>query len=217
MEGVLLMPVDTAIFHPAPERQTPWRIGFSGRYGDPRKHVDLLLESVRLLVQAGQPVQLELAGEPEARFLQQRLTDLGIAERVRCHPYLPPAQLAQVLQGLDLFVIPSHQEGLCIAALEAMACGVPVVSTRCGGPEEFVLEGRTGQLVEAKPEAMAREIQAICGDRTLQRRLGTGASAWVREHASPQSARRLFRRELEALQERDVSTLAAAGLGAGRA
>lgn len=217
MEGVLLMPVDTAVFHPAPERQTSWRIGFSGRYGDPRKHVDLLLESVRLLVQAGQPVQLELAGEPEATFLQQRLTDLGIAERVRCHPYLPPTQLAQVLQGLDLFVIPSHQEGLCIAALEAMACGVPVVSTRCGGPEEFVLEGRTGQLVEAEPGAMAREIQAICGDRAVQRRLGTGASAWVREHASPQSARRLFFRELEALQEHDVRAFAGAGLGAGRA
>jgi len=162
-------------------------------------------------------VQLELAGEPEARFLQQRLTDLGIAERVRCHPYLPPAQLAQVLQGLDLFVIPSHQEGLCIAALEAMACGVPVVSTRCGGPEEFVLEGRTGQLVDAEPGAMAQAIQAICGDRVVQRRLGSGASAWVREHASPQSARRLFRRELEALLESDVGEFARAGLRAGRA
>ena len=54
-----------------------------------------------------------------------------------------------------MFVIPSHQEGLCIAALEAMACGCPVVSTRCGGPEEFVVEGRTGYLVPASPEAMA--------------------------------------------------------------
>jgi len=217
MEGVLLMPVDTTVFHPAPDRQIPWRIGFSGRYGDPRKHVDLLLESVRLLVQAGHPVQLDLAGEPEAMFLQQRLSDLGIAERVRCHPYLDPPRLARVLQGLDLFVIPSHQEGLCIAALEAMACGVPVVSTRCGGPEEFVLEGSTGQLVEADPEAMARAIQLICGERAIQRRLGSGAAAWVREHASPQAARRLFRRELAALQESGVAANAATGLvGPGR-
>jgi glycosyltransferase involved in cell wall biosynthesis len=151
-------------------------------------------------------------------FLQQRLTDLGIAERVRCHPHLDHPQLAHVLQGLDLFVIPSHQEGLCIAALEAMACGVPVVSTRCGGPEEFVLEGSTGQLVDAEPEAMARAIKAICGERAIQRRLGTGAAAWVREHASPQSARRLFRRELATLQESGVAAFAQAGLvGPGRA
>ena len=59
------------------------------------------------------------------------------------------------MQRWDLFVIPSHQEGLCISALEAMACGVPVVSTRCGGPEDFVLPDRTGLLVPHQAPALA--------------------------------------------------------------
>ncbi len=215
IEGVLLMPVDTTLFRPLRQRQTPWRIGFSGRYGDPRKNVDLLLQTVRLLMDTGHPVQLELVGEPDARLLDDRLASLGITNRVHCHPHLQPRELARVLQGLDLFVIPSHQEGLCIAALEAMACGVPVVSTRCGGPEEFVLEGRTGELVEPAPEAMARAIVGICSNRDLKASLGEGALTWVREHASPETARAIFRRELEALVETDGRGLVGAGLREG--
>jgi glycosyltransferase involved in cell wall biosynthesis len=194
--GVLLMPVDTTIYRPAPQRLVPWRIGFSGRYGDPRKHIDLLLAALRLLVDQGHPVQLELVGEPNTCLLGPRLEALGLVERVHCHPFLQPPELAAVLQGLDLFVIPSHQEGLCIAALEAMACAVPVVSTRCGGPEEFVVAGSTGQLVDSDPAAMAGAIAAICGDRDRRRRLGAGAADWVAAHASPAAARSIFRRQV---------------------
>lgn len=123
---------------------------------------------------------------------------MGLEGRVQCHPCLGPSALAEVLQGLDLFVIPSHQEGLCIAALEAMACGVPVVSTRCGGPEDYVIDGGTGQLVASEPAAMAAAIAAICADRSLRERLSAGAQAWVREQASPEAARRTFLAHLEA-------------------
>jgi glycosyltransferase involved in cell wall biosynthesis len=104
-----------------------------------------------------------------------------------------------VLQTLDLFVIPSHQEGLCIAALEAMACGVPVVSTRCGGPEDYVIDGVTGQLVARDPAAMAAAVAAIAADRDRRRRLAAGALSWVREQASPEAARRTFRAHLAAI------------------
>ena len=62
MDGVMRMPVNPAIFRPAPERLVPWRIGFAGRYGDPRKQITLLLEAVARLVAGGRPVQLVLAG-----------------------------------------------------------------------------------------------------------------------------------------------------------
>ena len=124
---------------------------------------------------------------------------MGLADRVRCLPCLAPAALAEVLQTLDLFVIPSHQEGLCIAALEAMACGVPVVSTRCGGPEDYVIDGITGQLVASDPAAMAAAIATISADRLGRERLSAGALTWVREQASPQAARRTFRAHLEAI------------------
>ncbi|WP_216901262.1 glycosyltransferase family 4 protein [Synechococcus sp. CCY 9618] len=199
MDGVMPMPVNPEVFRPAPGRLVPWRIGFAGRYGDPRKQISLLLDAVARLVAAGRPVQLVLAGEQNVDLLSGRLEAMGLGERVRCHPCLAPAPLAEVLQTLDLFVIPSHQEGLCIAALEAMACGVPVVSTRCGGPEDYVIEERTGQLVAGDPVAMAAAIAAICGDRRRREALSSGALAWVREQASPTAARRTFQAHLEAL------------------
>jgi glycosyltransferase involved in cell wall biosynthesis len=198
MADVLLMPVDSTTFSPDPLAVVPWRIGFAGRYGDPRKNIELLLDSVELLHRQGAPVELHLAGEKDLTLLQPRLRQRGIEPLVRCHPPLEPGQLAQLLRSLDLFVIPSHQEGLCIAALEAMACGVPVVSTRCGGPEQFVLEGLTGQLVDADPHALAGAIATIAADRPQRERLARGAHQWVSDHASTAAARATFSRQLKA-------------------
>ena len=187
LHGVMRLPV-AGCFTPKPESVRPWRLGFSGRYGDPRKHIDLLLAAVARLTRAGQPVRLELTGEPDPAFLHPRLAALGIADHVHCHPRLEPAGLAAVLQGLDLFVIPSHQEGLCIAAVEAMACGVPVLSTRCGGSDDFVIPGETGAFTAAEPAAMAAAITAICADRACREHLALGAAAWAGQHVDEQAA-----------------------------
>jgi len=198
MADVLLMPVDSAIYRPEPTAVVPWRIGFAGRYADPRKNIDLLLGCLQLLHQRGAPVELHLAGEKDLSLLQPQLRQRGIEPLVRCHPPLAPPELAQLLQTLDVFVIPSHQEGLCIAALEAMACATPVVSTRCGGPQQYVLEERTGQLVGSDPQAMANAIAAITSNRPRRERLAQGALRWISDHASTASARSTFHRQLKA-------------------
>jgi hypothetical protein len=74
-----------------------------------------------------------------------------------------------------VYVVPSHQEGLCIAALEAMSCGVPMISTPCGGSEEFVLPERTGALVAFDAEAMASAIGRFVADRACRDGLGRNA------------------------------------------
>ena len=61
-------------------------------------------------------------------------------------------------QSLDVFAITSYQEGLGISGLEAMACGVPVVSTRCGGPEDFVENGVTGFISSNTPTEFADNV-----------------------------------------------------------
>lgn len=197
--GVLYLPPDPAHFRPQPDARVSWRIGFAGRYGDPRKQLDLLLDAVALLHQQGHPLQLELTGEREGqRLITAAVQARGLDAVVRCHPYLTPAELAAVMQRWDLFVIPSHQEGLCISALEAMACGVPVVSTRCGGSEDFVLPDRTGLLVPQEASALAAAIAALCSQPERRQRLSAGALAWMAANADATQARRRLHQHLRA-------------------
>jgi glycosyltransferase involved in cell wall biosynthesis len=189
---VLPMPVDAAFWTPRPESRVVGRIGFCGRLNDPRKNVDLLLAAVaRASVSMTEISAVLIGGEADGR-VQARLVQLGIADRVKFIPYATEAELRDQLRSFDLFVLPSHQEGLCIAALEAMACGCPVVSTRCGGPEEFVIDGETGILVGFDPEEMAAAMLKVLGDRRLHARLAQGARARVLRDYSISSAESIF-------------------------
>ncbi len=103
-------------------------------------------------------------------------------------------------RSAQVFALPSWQEGLCIAALEGMASGLPVVSMRCGGPETFVTDDETGYLVPLDDdEAMARRLAQLLGDAPLRQRLAVHARQFVETHCGMQS----FVGELEArLNER---------------
>ncbi len=172
---ILPMPVRADHFSPAPAAVVPRRIGFCGRIDDPRKNIPLLLEALALMNRGEAPVTAMLIGGKPTRAMLESVMRLQLSERVTFVPHVPPADMPALLQTLDVFVLPSHQEGLCIAALEAMACGVPVVSTRCGGPEEFVIPGQTGQLVDFDAAQMAQAVQSILADRALRARLSLGA------------------------------------------
>lgn len=196
IDDVMLMPVNENIFTRDITKTKPWKIGFSGRYCDPRKNIDLLLKATKILVDSGRSPELHLFGDKNANQLKARIHDLGLGSYVTCQGHLDPHNLSVILQSLDIFVIPSHQEGLCISALEAMACGVPVVSTRCGGPEEFVIPSQTGILVDYCPESLASAMTIICSDRQQRGILSDGCCKWVREHASRESARQVFQKHL---------------------
>ena len=197
IRGVMYMPVDTNLFQPDYSRTNKWRIGFSGRYCDPRKNIELLLGATRILLNHGYRVELVLVGERKAEQLMPMIREYGIVDNVSCLMHMSPAELAQVLQTFDVFAIPSHQEGLCIAALEAMACGVPVVSTRCGGPEDYVKPGLTGELVkENTADAFAQMIKNLCINRERRHQLSTGSVDWIEKHASKDISRIEFKKHL---------------------
>ena len=141
---VLPAPIDTRIFKPKAGFTTAGRIGFSGRLDDPRKNVALLLDSMVDLAHSCPESELVLIGHRPGTPLEAWIAARGLDARVKLLPYVAPEQLPEILAELDVFAVPSHQEGLCIAALEAMACGVPVISTRCGGPEDFISDGHNG-------------------------------------------------------------------------
>jgi glycosyltransferase involved in cell wall biosynthesis len=115
---------------------------------------------------------------------------------VSFHAGLSRAQMRDLMQTLDVFVLSSHQEGLCIAALEALACGVPVVSTRCGGPQEFVIPGVSGELVDSTAAAMAQAVRRILQDGAYRETLATGGRNLIEERYSPARASAVLREQL---------------------
>lgn len=172
--NVVPVPVDTDVFSPPSSSPKAARIGFAGRPEDPRKNLPLLLRAVAELKIQGVMAMLALTGEAQTALLKLA-QDLGIDEQISFVGWLPDEDLPAFLQSLDVFVFASGKEGLGISGLQAMACGVPVVSTRCGGPEDYVLPGKTGQLTEATPSAMADALAQIINDRDLRARLSAGA------------------------------------------
>lgn len=170
------IPVDVEVHRPPAEPARAGVIGFAGRMGDPRKNVALLIEAVAIAVGGGADLRLEMTGTPDD-VTETLIAARGLSRRVRFRGLLPREELPEFYRGLDVFAIPSRQEGFGIVGIEAMACGVPVVSTRCGGPEDYVVPGETGYLVPHEPEAMARDLLRIVGDRALRQRLSDNARA----------------------------------------
>ena len=86
---------------------------------------------------------------------------------------MPPRIDDGALFASDVFVIPSYYESFGLAALEAMACGTPVVATRVGGLSTIIQHGRTGYLKSWRcPEAFANSLEMIISSNGLQQSLG---------------------------------------------
>jgi len=191
---LLPVAVDTRLFTPAIGATVRGRLGFAGRFNDPRKNIGLLLQAVARLRGEGHDVSAVLMGDtPDAEMLRQ-VEAMGLAGYIVFQPGLSRETMRDWMQTLDVFVLPSHQEGLCIAALEAMACGVPVVSTRCGGPEEFVIPGVTGRLVAADAGEIAGAVAAIVEDAELRSAMSRAARALVEERYTHERVEAIFSR-----------------------
>jgi glycosyltransferase involved in cell wall biosynthesis len=113
-------------------------IGFLGGMNTPVKGLDILLNAV-----AGvhQPFRLHIGGtgklEHEYRALAK---ELSLEEKCIFYGFINPDQVPGFMEKIDFLVCSSRYETFCVALVEAMASGLPVVSTRCGGPEDFVTE-----------------------------------------------------------------------------
>ena len=155
----------------------------------PIKGLDTLLEAMTAVPEPA--CLLVVGGEHDERenghgvALRQRLTALGLGRRVRFLKAQPQRRLRLFYAAADATVVPSHYESFGMVALEAMACGSPVVASRVGGLTTTVQDGVTGRLVpEGDPAALAAAITALL-DGTEGRRLGQQATRWAAEHRWP--------------------------------
>ncbi|HEY7690840.1 MAG TPA: glycosyltransferase family 4 protein [Gaiellaceae bacterium] len=186
--GILPLPVDLDRFTPAPDEA--WQatlaepvIVFVGRANDPRKNIRVLLDALPLLPGA----RILLVGEPPEGPLPPRVEATGSVESV-----------VPSLHRGTLFVLPSHQEGFGIAAAEAMAAGLPVVTTPSGGPEALVRESRGGVVLSSfSTEELVATLRGLLDDPALLEDMRqSGREHVVREH-SPERLRELLAEALD--------------------
>jgi glycosyltransferase involved in cell wall biosynthesis len=187
---ILPIPVDTVRYAP-PTGAPCGRVGFAGRLDDARKNFPLLLEAVARACAVEPSIRLVLCGEADKA--DRRISEFGLRDRVSWMGVLADDAMPAFFRGLDMLVIPSRVEGHAIVGIEAMACGVPVISTRCGGPEDYVVDGVNGFLTGHDPVEIADRIVAITRDREMRSRLGVGARRSAEEGYSPA----VFDRELQ--------------------
>ena len=122
-----------------------------------QKGLNHLLEAVHILLRNGfNSFELEIGGDgPDRLKLEDLATTLGVNEHCRFLGALNREQVRDRMQRCDVFVLSSLHETFGVVLGEAMACGKPVISTRCGGPE-FVVNKETGVMVDvADPQALA--------------------------------------------------------------
>jgi glycosyltransferase involved in cell wall biosynthesis len=175
----VVYPVDIERFQPGAAPADPPYILLTARIRDPRKNVNLLLRSFARVRTSFQRVRLIIAGDEPSLDTEHLAAELGLGEAVRFVGHVSPDELSRLYQQATLFVFPSRQEGLGISVLEAMACGLPVVCTRCGGPEGLILDNVTGRLTPNGDEAaLANAIIDLL--RQPQRAQAMGAAGRAR-------------------------------------
>jgi len=192
--------VDTDLFTPGDRAEARRRLGLDdrpvllwvGRIA-PIKGLDTLLDTVARLREAGRDMRLLVVGgeadEPtngHETSLRRRIAALGLGESVRFVGPQPQSVLPLYYAAADVTVLPSYYESFGMVALEAMACGSPVIASRVGGLVTTVRDGVTGFLVpDGDVEALAERIETLVGDPELRWRLGREGVRWAAQHRWP--------------------------------
>ena len=200
--------VDHSLFCPAPKAEARARLHlrdvrlvlFVGRL-QPHKGPDIAVrsfaEALARDLAGTEDVVLAIVGGPsgassgaEVARLMELATALGIAERVMLFPPQPQQRLADFYAASEAVLVPSRSESFGLVALEAQACGTPVVAAATGGLRFIVEDGQTGYTVAGHdPGDYADRVLRILDDPALARRLGLAGAAKARGFSWDATAR----------------------------
>ena len=177
-----ILPIPVTGFEPAPDEE--WRatleapvLAFVGRADDTRKNVRLLLDALPAI--------------PAARALLIGAPPAVVPECVEATGRVP--SVAAHLRRATLFVLPSWQEGFGIAAAEALATGLPVVTTPSGGPEALVRDSGGGVVLEGfSPGELASTVRELLADPPRLEEMRRRGREYVEREHSPERFRELL-------------------------
>ena len=143
-----------------------------------------LLAALAALRADGAGTTLTLVGRgPEREALEAEVARLGLGDAVRFAGAVAHAEMHERYAQADVFVLPSHAEGVPIVLMEAMASGLPVIATRINGIPELVIDGETGLLVDpGDPAALRAAIERLTADPALRAGLAAAGRAHVAAH-----------------------------------
>jgi len=200
--------VDLGLFHPIPPEEAKRALGlpssrriilFVGRI-EPLKGIDTLLramalvapqiphwrEDLSVIIIGGAPGAGVDRVNAELARLERLRAELGIEDLITFQGAEVQDTLTYYYSAAEMVVMPSHYESFGMVALEAMACGTPVVGSRVGGLAFSIQDGQTGYLVpERDPEALAARIRLLLHDGDLRQQLGRRAAQWAGRYGWP--------------------------------
>jgi glycosyltransferase involved in cell wall biosynthesis len=185
-------PAVHVIFNPVllPDRLAPWddrksaHVLFLGRLGR-RKGAYDLLEAVAAIATMWGDLRLVMGGDGEVDRVRNYARNLGINDRVEMLGWVAGIDRERCLREACVYALPSYAEGLPMSVLEAMASGLPIVSTRVGGIPEAVTDGVEGFLVEpGDVAAIAERLNRLLCEPDLARTMGTAARKKVESRFS---------------------------------
>lgn len=161
----------------------------------PEKGFGMLIEALALLAaQTAAVPQLRLIGDgPQRRELQDLVRHHQLADHVQFLGELPPDRVRAELAAADIFCMPSFSEGLPVSLMEAMAIGIPAITTWIAGIPELAENGVSALTVPpARPDAIAAAVTRLCGDAPLRQSLARAARQRIEtHHDAASSAERL--------------------------
>lgn len=182
--GVDIARIDPTFDRPPLAAGDPLRIVTVARFEPMKGHADLL-KAAKRIHDGGREIRLDLVGDGDDRAEIARRAP----EWVVFHGAVDGAEVERLVRGADMMVLPSiempdgRRDGIPVALMEAMALGVPVVSTTVSGIPELVIDGETGLLVPpGDPERLAAAILRLADDQALASHLTAAARRHVENH-----------------------------------
>lgn len=181
-ERVVVLPNAIEIPPAVPQRQGSdiVKFLFLGRMGDRKGTFDLIRAFAQLSPEQRKRAHLTLAGDGEVERARSLVESLDLKTQVTILDWVDAEKRNSLLATVDVFVLPSYNEGLPMALLEAMSWGLPAIATPVGGIPEVIIPSQNGLLVEpGNIEQLSAAMRALIDNETLRLSLGTAARTAV--------------------------------------